>query len=730
MATITRSVMSATVGPIDVLQPAVTVYTQGFNTLGTTDSWATSGITTVCSGGYGLSPIIEGAGQLLTGTGASGQVPVVRTITGLTIGLSYTFTAQVRWYGLGTVSNAKLGVTGLAFGTAQASLTSNSWYPLTYTFVATGTSHELRMEYTSGAATTSRMTWDDITLTRNAYLNPEDVALQVKEGSIALDESRVPYGTVELTVALPAEDLLEQITPYGDLRLTVTVDQEWVSPTRAPQTRTFDLLLGERQINHEDNTLNLSATTDEALLLDYLLIGDESERTYGLSVKDAVEYALDKVGAELESGAADANLESKALEATVTNLVVNPNARTALGNWIAGGANGTLTRQTGLTGSPVAGVTTYFRTTYTGSGDGGQYSRGDTTSPYIAVTAGQTYTLSAWVRASVAKSVRLSIQWANSGGTNIGSSNGASVTLVANTWTRLQDTFTAVAGAARAGVYTYPVPPAVFSSGNTYESLGWTMVSGSTRAPEDFDGATTDTGLYDYAWSGTANASASTRTNLANTDATIWEPGQSADNFLDPLLQATGLRLFCDEQRRWYLVEDAGYMVDGTVTVSEGFNAKSGTDLMSRQRSEDGRPLWFDSVVVEYRTPEGSRYDFAGAPGAKGFKVTYDRPYPGPGAAASILARAEGRGRVQDLVALLDLNATPGMALVSTMPGTPIQSGVVSSAIWYWSAEGDSDYMRIGSRGLTDTPDTAWILDAPGDSWDDIASGIDWSEDL
>ena len=39
----------------------------------------------------------------------------------------------------------------------------------------------------------------------------------------------------------------------------------------------------------------------------------------------------------------------------VTNLMPNGGLRTALGSWQPGGANGVITRQTGLTGSPVAG---------------------------------------------------------------------------------------------------------------------------------------------------------------------------------------------------------------------------------------------------------------------------------------------------------------------------------------------------------------------------------------
>jgi hypothetical protein len=60
-----------------------------------------------------------------------------------------------------------------------------------------------------------------------------------------------------------------------------------------------------------------------------------------------------------------------------------------------------------------------------------------------------------------------------------------------------------------------------------------------------FDGATTDTSMYRYDCTGDVYNSTSTRTPLVDRgpDALIWTAGQTAWNFLTPILQAVGWRL-------------------------------------------------------------------------------------------------------------------------------------------------------------------------------------------
>lgn len=250
-------------------------------------------------------------------------------------------------------------------------------------------------------------------------------------------------------------------------------------------------------------------------------------------------------------------------------------------------------------------------------------------------------------------------------------------------------------------------------------------------------------GIVDYVL---AKHDAELEPGTDDADFTLTEDGRDADalkqapgvtdwDFLDPLVRTAGLRLFCDEQRAWRLVNPATYRVDGETRVSEGINATRGDDTISLQATRpDGSPVWYTGVVVVYRWTDADgvqqvAYDPAGTP-QKLYRIELNRPYPGPGLAAARLAQATGRGRVQELEALADLGATPGQTLVSTMPATPIQLGVVSAVTWYWAAEGDRhDLMTIRSRGLTDTPETAWYFaegewgEVAGIGWDDITTG-------
>src|SRR5690606_29127498 len=90
-----------------------------------------------------------------------------------------------------------------------------------------------------------------------------------------------------------------------------------------------------------------------------------------------------------------------------------------------------------------------------------------------------------------------------------------------------------------------------------------------------FTGATTDTDDYTYSWSGDTDASASERTPVTPRPREMfaWRPGESLWDFLQPLMEASGLRLFCDEERAWRLVDLSTYETSGLVVVQEKVNA-------------------------------------------------------------------------------------------------------------------------------------------------------------
>ena len=98
------------------------------------------------------------------------------------------------------------------------------------------------------------------------------------------------------------------------------------------------------------------------------------------------------------------------------------------------------------------------------------------------------------------------------------------------------------------------------------------------------------------------------------------------------------------------------------------------------------------------------------------------------GEAAFILNRMQGQGRSQEVVTVTNYAATPGMEARLTMPNTEVQIGRVTR-VEFGLTEG---FMVLGSRGLTDTPDTAYIFGDPGITYDDVPAGMtyntfDWS---
>jgi len=205
--------------------------------------------------------------------------------------------------------------------------------------------------------------------------------------------------------------------------------------------------------------------------------------------------------------------------------------------------------------------------------------------------------------------------------------------------------------------------------------------------------------------------------------ATDWEPGQTAWDYISPLLTSSSLRLYCDERRFWYLVGDND-TVDGALVLTDTETIVQATDGISR----DAR--WYDAVVITYtwRDPVTGtttvNIDTAqGDTVTKVLSLEYSTFYPGPGAAARVLSRATGLGRVQSVQAVNDYTATPGQEARITLPGTLENVGTVQSIVWNLPG----DIMAVESSGLVEIPATAWAKVRAGIRWQDISAGISWT---
>lgn len=207
-------------------------------------------------------------------------------------------------------------------------------------------------------------------------------------------------------------------------------------------------------------------------------------------------------------------------------------------------------------------------------------------------------------------------------------------------------------------------------------------------------------------------------------DAAVWEPGTSAWDYVRPLVDVAGLRLWCDERRRWWLAPPQE--ATGSVLSLSSSSLRDLDDEVSR---DDG---WYDGVVLRYRWADSNgaeqlRYDLAGPETAQRARVIeYRRRWPGPGAAAELLRRAAGRGRAMTASLVANYSATPGQGLTITSPGAPIQVGATSRVVFQL----DDDTMQITSRDLTDTPLSAWTLIPAGQAWTDSPTGASWNGEV
>lgn len=213
-------------------------------------------------------------------------------------------------------------------------------------------------------------------------------------------------------------------------------------------------------------------------------------------------------------------------------------------------------------------------------------------------------------------------------------------------------------------------------------------------------------------------------TGTVEDGAQLWEPGQTGWDYLAPLVQAAGLALFCDEDSVWHLVGD-DYIAPGSTNLDYTNTLTDATESISRDQND-----WYDSVVIKYIWTDAlgaTQYAYDIAQGDTVTKTLYleyqNQRYPKAGAAQRVLDRATGRGRVNDVVAVSDYETTPRQPATIDLLDTDTQTGFVSSVSFSFPA----DTMAVKTRGLVNTPPTAWAYQPVGLRWQDISAGVSWA---
>lgn len=413
-----------------------------------------------------------------------------------------------------------------------------------------------------------------------------------------------------------------------------------------------------------------------------------------------------------------------------TNLMTNPTAGIHLEGWA--GMGGTASRLSTGTFPPNTSLASAVRVTMNeGEGRGPYFNGGDVPTVAegkynVSIREKQLYRVSAYIRTSAPKTLRLGVQQRNSAGAIVGKNlHSANFVTTANTWHRLTFVFQAYPGAATVGVFSY-LNDGVWNAGQTIDITGVIITEG-TLDHTYFDGGTiVRPDLYSYSWNEDAHVSTSERRAhvVRRPELFDWTPGQSLFEFLQPLLNMAGLRLFCDENRVWRLVKPEEYDVPGYVVAQGGYNTTEGADIISR--NDD---TWADAVVVKYAWTDANgftqtRYDAAGDPTGKAIFRELEREYPGPGAAQHILNSYTGRGRVQSVTALGQYAATPGQDVTINLPGTLTQTGKVRSVTF----DLRSGLMDLETRGLTDVLSGAWATWNPTETWAEVSPTLLWKD--
>lgn len=532
-----------------------------------------------------------------------------------------------------------------------------------------------------------------MTESTNVYTAVLDEAdsLSVRGGRIMLSESSSPHVTGDLDIAIPSQEVLSALDTRSSPPPRVQITAE-VTTGGSTETREFDLTLRERRASHVPGRVTLTLASDEALVLDYAPAAeDRTPLALQSSARAVVQYVIGAAipGATLAPGV-DADLTRYW---NVTNLIPNPRAALTYTGWTTGDGASGIDRIP--MGSPLPEHGAYAVGWAAAAGNS-NIIPGVETRDY-AITPGSWYVFTAAVASSITSSARAVIQWWSANGTILSSQSfGDSITT--------DDTaFRPVTVIAQAPPGASHAVPYVNTTGNPGGNLHYAteaMFYEDTILVPYFDPTITREG-YVITWAREPHASTSTRVALDERppDALIWEAGRPGLEFLMSVLQSVGLRIVCDETRRWTL-RDETYTAGGTLAIRHGINLIDATDTISR--TDD---TWFDAAITRHTWTDANGnqrtasdvYAPTGYSKLRVFEKT--TPYPGPGFSEYVVRRAQGRGREVSatIVATWRERVEQGVRIV--LDGAPIQLGKTSEVTY----DLDRDEVTVNTR-TTDTP--------------------------
>jgi hypothetical protein len=238
------------------------------------------------------------------------------------------------------------------------------------------------------------------------------------------------------------------------------------------------------------------------------IINNNSSSAVALSVKGASAQVADLQTWLDSNGAASGHISADGSlivgEEATTNLIYNPSFE--VGTQYIGTANVTSQARD----NTYSAFGSYaLKVVCNGSGTPGIYANSTVTGlTRLAVTGGQNYTFSAYVRdGNTSLNFKILLEWYTSSNTSLGSVSSSFVTVSSGQWTRLIFTATAPATAA---LCTPVVQGQSAPAAGTIWYLDSMQLEAKNYATSYIDGS-----LPGGTWSGTANASPSSRTALS-----------------------------------------------------------------------------------------------------------------------------------------------------------------------------------------------------------------------
>jgi len=206
-----------------------------------------------------------------------------------------------------------------------------------------------------------------------------------------------------------------------------------------------------------------------------------------------------------------------------------------------------------------------------------------------------------------------------------------------------------------------------------------------------------------------------------------WTPGQSAWDYLTPILEASGRRLYVDEMDNFRLVPRIVAPVGNVDLVLGTSQITDATESLALVQD------YYDACIIEYRwtnefeEDERVRYDTAQAgPTIRRVEhVVYeDTRYPGPGAARQRVNRSLTKGRQVDVSFVQDYLADPGYSATIELAEGVETAGYITAITWKFPEL----EMSIATRDVVTVPRYAWIKAPVGLSWKEAPLQMSWIE--